>query len=273
MAGSLPVVVEDAGSVSYGGDSSLYDTTQEIRNLSGGAENDMWEDVSDTSSQSSTGSNYTDGHMGEPASPGTPGQYGDEQGELLSADPYHDMHDPDMGAVSVPRPLSRDSLRGGNVVMTVTIVEMCGYGRDRSGLRKKLEAEWYIKLRLMKPQGRSFVLVDKPYRTEFQRPLNKAEPSDAVAINMQFKFGRDTDSYRIDERLLQTGVLRFKVKCKKFLKFRTMVKSNDVKLKPFVDDLAVGGVSHGPNDQDVQLLDGNKSRAQLRIVIKFSGRQ
>jgi hypothetical protein len=285
---SLPVVEENAGSVTYfGGDSSggLHETygmaaadSDGLEAIAGDSSSDMWEDVSDTSSVSSTGSNYSNGHVGEIQSGGG------LDSPMSAAHAYSQQHQqhPDMGDVVVPRPLTRDSLRGGNVMLTVTINELFGSGRDKASLRKKLEAEWYVKLRLMKPQGRGFVLVDKPFRTEFQRALPKgqkgaqgaqsATDDDAVPINMQFKFGRAADKYQIDEQLLQDGVLRFKLKVKKFLKFRTMVKSNNVPLRAFLDQSEVGGVSNGAHEQDVKLFDGSKPRAQLRIVLKCSSR-
>ena len=130
--------------------------------------------------------------------------------------------------------MARDvSLRADNLVLTVTIAELRGLGS--AGLRERLEAEWYVKLRLMKPAGCGWVMVDRPYRTEFYRPVPRGESADAVPISMRFKFPpgpsndeyrpRPRDEYRINEQLMRHGVLRFKVKAKRLFKFRTVVKS------------------------------------------------
>ena len=209
--GALPVVEEGAAlsplESSVGGGSS----GKGMEDSRDGWDDDQWEDVSDTSSVSSTGSNYSDGHVGD----------------LLSPSPLSAELDPDMGVVTAARPLSRDvSLRAGNLVLTVTVAELRGFGS--AGLRKRLEAEWYVKLRLMKPAGRGWVLVDKPYRTEFLRPVPRGESADVVPISMRFKFPpgpSNGDEYRINEQLMRYGVLRFKVKAKRLFKFRTVVKS------------------------------------------------
>ena len=208
--GALPVVEEGAAlsplESSVGGSSG-----KGVEDSRDGWDDDQWEDVSDTSSVSSTGSNYSDGHVGD----------------LLSPSPLSAELDPDMGVVTVARPLSRDvSLRAGNLVLTVTVAELRGFGS--AGLRKRLEAEWYVKLRLMKPAGRGWVLVDKPYRTEFLRPVPRGESADVVPISMRFKFPpgpSNGDEYSINEQLMRYGVLRFKVKAKRLFKFRTVVKS------------------------------------------------
>jgi hypothetical protein len=245
----------------------------------------MWEDISDTSSVSSTGSDYSSGHVGEMyLSPSRrPAGAGSQLQPRLSAVPAGSSvrHHDDMGAVAVPRPLTRDSLPNSSVVLTVTVVELCGYGGSgenrRSGglLHKKLEAEWYVKLRLMKPQGRGFVQVDKPYRTEFQRALPKSQKGqrssdDALPIHMQFKFGRTPEQYQIDEQMLREGVLRFKLKVKKFFKFRTLVKSNSVPLNVILDQSEIGGAAIDPLEQDVKLFDGTNAKAQLRICLNLS---
>ena len=282
---SLPVVAENAESVSYTDDadrSSLYDRDYLE---SGGDSSEMWEDISDTSSVSSTGSDYSSGHVGEMyLSPSRrPAGAGSQLQPRLSAVPAGSSvrHHDDMGAVAVPRPLTRDSLPNSSVVLTVTVVELCGYGGSgenrRSGglLHKKLEAEWYVKLRLMKPQGRGFVQVDKPYRTEFQRALPKSQKGqrssdDALPIHMQFKFGRTPEQYQIDEQMLREGVLRFKLKVKKFFKFRTLVKSNSVPLNVILDQSEIGGAAIDPLEQDVKLFDGTNAKAQLRICLNLS---
>eukprot|EP01043_Picozoa_sp_COSAG02_P033719 COSAG02_NODE_2317_length_9151_cov_5.534909_4_plen_488_part_00 len=284
---SLPVVEENAESVSYNDDesrSSLYDRGY----LDGGADSsEMWEDVSDTSSVSSTGSDYSSGHVGEMhLSPGrwTAGAGSKTQQRPSALLAGRDvLHHTEMGAVGIPRTLTRDSLRDSNVVLTVTVVELCGYGgsgesgRNGALLRKKLEAEWYVKLRLMKPQGRGFVQVDKPYRTEFQRALPKSQKGqrisdDALPIHMQFKFGRTPEQYQIDEQMLREGVLRFKLKVKKFFKFRTLVKSSNVPLTVILDQSEIGGAAIDPLSQDVKLFDGTNAKAQLRICLNLSSR-
>eukprot|EP01043_Picozoa_sp_COSAG02_P044387 COSAG02_NODE_3961_length_5981_cov_175.988949_5_plen_487_part_00 len=284
---SLPVVAENAESVSYiddGDRSSLYDRDYLE---SGGDSSEMWEDISDTSSVSSTGSDYSSGHVGEMyLSPSRrPAGAGFQKHPRLSAVPAGSSvrHHADMGAVAIPRPLTRDSLPNSNVVLTVTVVELCGYGgsgenRRNGGLiHKKLEAEWYVKLRLMKPQGRGFVQVDKPYRTEFQRALPKSQKGqrssdEALPIHMQFKFGRTSEQYQIDEQMLREGVLRFKLKVKKFFKFRTLVKSNSVPLRAILDQSEIGGAAIDPLEQEVKLFDGTNVKAQLRICLNLSSR-
>lgn len=285
---SLPVVEENAESVPYIDDEnspSLYDRGYLD---DGGDSSEMWEDVSDTSSVSSTGSGYSSGHVGEmQLSPSRwttgVGSEAQPRPSALSA-VGNVLHHADMGSVAVPRPLTRDSLRNGNAVLTVTIVELCGYGgsgesgRSGGALRKKLEAEWYVKLRLMKPQGRGFVQVDKPYRTEFQKALPKSQKGQrtgdgALPIHMQFKFGRTPDEhYKVDEQMLREGVLRFKLKVKKFFKFRTLVKSNSVPLKVILDQSEIGGAAIDPLEQDVKLFDGSNAKAQLRICLNLSSR-
>lgn len=281
---SLPVVEEDAGPVAYNEDedcvSDAYDMRAPDYVDTVGDSSEMWEDFSDTSSVSSTGSAYSSGHVGE-----------------LELDPnenFQQQHRPsppqaggnvpdDMGAVAVPHPLTRDSLRGSNVVLTVTVVELCGCGgsgesgRNVASLRRKLEAEWYVKLRLMRPQGRGFVQVDKPYRTEFQAALPKSQQGQriyngALPIHMQFKFGRTPEQYRIDEQLLREGVLRFKLKVKKFFKFRTLIKSNSVPLNVLLDQAEIAGAAIDPLEQDVTLFDGTNAKAQLRICLNLGSR-
>lgn len=294
---SLPVVEEGSGSVAYDDNqdgTSMYDAygMNDDRDYLDGDENfgEIWEDVSDTCSVSSTGSNYSDGHVGEmhrspdrwPAGAGSHLLSRHQQrlgaAAVLSGDSV-----PDMGAVTVPRPLTLDSLRDGNMILTITIVELCCFGgskesgRNGGGLRKSLDAEWYVKLRLMKPQGRSFVQADKPYRTEFQRALTKSQrgqrtSDDALPIHMQFKFGRAPEQYQIDEQLLREGVLRFKLKVRKWFKFRTLAKSNNVPLRAVLDQSEAGGVAIDPLQQDVKLSDGKNAKAQLRIVLHLGPR-
>ena len=281
---SLPAVDENAGPVTYNEDEDgLFDRhdmddPEYIDTV--GDSSEMWEEFSDTSSVSSTGSAYSSGHVGELEL--DLNEHFQQQQRPTAEHPGGSVTD-DMGAVAVPHPLTRDSLRGSNVVLTVTVVELCGCGgsresaRNGAALRKKLEAEWYVKLRLMKPQGRGFVQVEKPYRTEFQAALPKSRKGerindDALPIHMQFKFGRTPEQYRIDEQLLQEGVLRFKLKVKKFFKFRTLIKSNSVPLNVLLDQSKIAGAAIDPLEQDVTLFDGTNAKAQLRICLNLGSR-
>ena len=215
-----------------------------------------WENLSDGSA-SSTGSAYSLHRVGSYVGPGGAREdgYGDDsefvdhRGRDLANEGVETGQGGELP--SVPQLGDECSVSKGNISLNLTLTDLCGFGTERRGLRKRLEAEWYVKLRLMRPSGKSWILVDKPFRTEYQRALPKAATgkggvstvnSDVVGIHMQFKFGR-AGCTPMDQSLLETGVLRFKLKCKRLLKFRTAAKSYvDLQLRQFIDETAPGGV-------------------------------
>eukprot|EP01047_Picozoa_sp_COSAG01_P004373 COSAG01_NODE_144_length_24108_cov_11.490441_22_plen_82_part_00 len=67
------------------------------------------------------------------------------------------------------------------------------------------------------------------------------------------------------------GVLRFKLKCKRMLKFRTAAKSLDVPLSQFLDPLGPGGFTAEENETAVDMLADKKTAAKLCILVSFTG--